>query len=190
MIIYPYNKNILHFTDVETCGFSPTRSSVVSLAWVTTDSEGNKLGEFYEEVRAENATHWNTGSERIHGFTKADNRKKQSAQTCLLKLLKYLKPFESDLPAPLVYHAKNAFDPRWIESMFFKNLLNGIWIYRKHTSFNNHIDTIALAEEKLPSLENYKLSTLCRYFGISLNHHHALSDTRALPEIYFNLLKL
>ena len=40
---------------------------------------------------------------------------------------------------------------------------------------------------KLPT-ENYKLNTLCKYYGISLNNHHnALDDTIACEKIFFHL---
>ena len=37
--------------------------------------------------------------------------------------------------------------------------------------------------------ESVKLSSLCRHYGIKLNHHEALSDARACAELYKLLLR-
>lgn len=39
-------------------------------------------------------------------------------------------------------------------------------------------------------LENYKLNTVCDYFNIALNHHHADSDTRASAEILLHCINM
>lgn len=48
-------------------------------------------------------------------------------------------------------------------------------------------DTLQLAKEKLPNLENYKLSTLADNFDIELEHHNALSDAKACLELFHHL---
>ena len=54
---------------------------------------------------------------------------------------------------------------------------------------NNNMtcDTLQLAKEKLPNLENYKLSTLADNFNIELEHHNALSDAKACLELFHYL---
>lgn len=40
--------------------------------------------------------------------------------------------------------------------------------------------TLRAARQKLPNLENHKLSTVAQYFGYNLeSHHHALADAKA-----------
>lgn len=49
--------------------------------------------------------------------------------------------------------------------------------------------TMKIARDVLYFLENYKLPTLCNYYGIALNHHDAGSDSSACAEILCKLLE-
>ncbi|UCZ56638.1 3'-5' exonuclease [Desulfurispirillum indicum] len=44
-----------------------------------------------------------------------------------------------------------------------------------------------LAKKHLPQLANHQLNTVCRHFGIPLNHHDALSDAQAAARIMLEL---
>jgi DNA polymerase-3 subunit epsilon len=46
--------------------------------------------------------------------------------------------------------------------------------------------TLKLSREKL-NLESNTLDSVCRYYGIELDHHNALSDTMACAKIMINL---
>ena len=48
--------------------------------------------------------------------------------------------------------------------------------------------TLIAARQKLPNLPNHRLDTLSRYFDITLNHHHALSDAEACAQLALRLL--
>ncbi len=52
------------------------------------------------------------------------------------------------------------------------------------------IDTIALAQEQVGGLSNYKLNTLADRFGITFNHHRAVDDALATAKIFIELIKL
>ncbi len=53
---------------------------------------------------------------------------------------------------------------------------------------NGIIDTLRLARQKVKGIENYKLGTLAKHFGISdAREHRALSDCRITYGIYINL---
>ena len=43
--------------------------------------------------------------------------------------------------------------------------------------------TCAMGRAAYPRLQNHKLDTLCGHVGLSLNHHHAGSDSRAAAEL-------
>lgn len=54
---------------------------------------------------------------------------------------------------------------------------------------NKLTDTLYLSKEKIPDHENYKLSTLCEYFGIDTsNAHHALFDCYMCNSLYHILI--
>ena len=50
--------------------------------------------------------------------------------------------------------------------------------------------TCRLSRKLIKGLPNYKLNTLCAHFGITLNHHEALSDARGAAKIMIELSKL
>ena len=50
-------------------------------------------------------------------------------------------------------------------------------------SLPGYFCTVVESRRKLPNLKNHKLSTVCEYFDIPLDHHEALSDARAASKI-------
>lgn len=50
-----------------------------------------------------------------------------------------------------------------------------------------YLDTVEYARNFFPTLENHKLPTVCKFLGISLNHHNALSDAEACAQIVIKL---
>ena len=50
--------------------------------------------------------------------------------------------------------------------------------------------TCRMARKLLPDLENHKLNTMCRHYGISLDHHLASSDSRACAELILKYLDM
>lgn len=46
--------------------------------------------------------------------------------------------------------------------------------------------TVRSSRALLKSLPNHKLNTVADYYGIQLNHHHALDDARACAQILLN----
>ena len=52
-----------------------------------------------------------------------------------------------------------------------------------------YVCTCQMGRRLLPELPNHKLDTLCRYWNLSLNHHHAGSDSLACGEILLCYLR-
>ena len=48
--------------------------------------------------------------------------------------------------------------------------------------YTRYLCTVQMGRRVLPGI-SHKLNVLCDYYGISLNHHHAGSDSRACAEI-------
>ena len=66
------------------------------------------------------------------------------------------------------------------------------WGSRCGVDFNEFekdaLDTVELAREVLKNrVENYKLSTLAKYFRIAFSHHRALNDAETTAEIFIGL---
>lgn len=67
----------------------------------------------------------------------------------------------------------------------------GFWCGVDFNEFEkNALDTVELAKEILESeVENYKLSTLAKYFGVEFTHHRALNDAEATSKIFIKLAR-
>ena len=55
---------------------------------------------------------------------------------------------------------------------------------------NKIMDSLALARETLPFLKKHDLHTIADHFGISFNHHRALSDAYATAEAFIEMMKI
>ena len=55
--------------------------------------------------------------------------------------------------------------------------------YDLSTPVFEYLCTLRITRRVLPELDNHKLSTICSFFGIPLNHHHAGSDSEACARI-------
>ncbi|MBR2337521.1 MAG: 3'-5' exoribonuclease [Clostridia bacterium] len=55
---------------------------------------------------------------------------------------------------------------------------------------NEGIDTLAFSREVLKGMKNYKLNTVCGYFGIEFLHHRALSDAHATAKLLLELVAI
>ncbi len=51
------------------------------------------------------------------------------------------------------------------------------------------LDTVVLAREAFPAMDNHRLDTLCRSLGVELNHHRALSDATACMHLFRRCLE-
>jgi DNA polymerase-3 subunit alpha (Gram-positive type) len=65
----------------------------------------------------------------------------------------------------------------------------GFWCGVDFNGFEKDaLDTVILAKEVLKNeVENFKLSTLAKYFGIEFTHHRALNDAEATVKIFLKL---
>lgn len=70
-------------------------------------------------------------------------------------------------------------------ALFDFNVLKKVF-YHYGISFSktSYVDTLAVAREAFPTLQNHKLNTLCSFLGIELNHHCALSDSIATAKLF------
>ena len=60
----------------------------------------------------------------------------------------------------------------------------------KYDFDNSYIDTLAMARQKL-KLHNYKLASVCNYFGIPLiGAHRAINDTMATAKMFIELMNM
>lgn len=59
----------------------------------------------------------------------------------------------------------------------------------KHPRVSPYACTCRMGRRALPGLFNHRLNTLCAYYGIDLDHHHAGSDSRACAQLLINYMQ-
>jgi DNA polymerase III epsilon subunit-like protein len=170
-----------NYCDVETSGFDPIRNDVISLALVVTDRELNVKGEFYETAKPEFNKFYSEEAEKIHGFRQRDMYKFQSRRQLCENLLKFLKPFKSEINVPnlFVQHALGQFDYKFIEWAFRKEELQ----YELWKVLRQDYQRSTITEARKLGFKNNKLNEWADRLEIHLNHHIAIEDARLCMEV-------
>lgn len=181
---------------METSGFSHKSNDVIELAAIVAikhpDGGYGHLATFHERCRPYGRKSWSSGSENVHGITFDEAITFQEPRKMLIKLLKFLVPFkhQENHPLKFICHAKGKFDFRFLESAFSKEFLGTSFAKVFHKDhYESTIDLVAKYKE-VYGLPNLRLSTVCEYFEIELDHHKALSDTEACFELYKKLKRM
>jgi DNA polymerase III epsilon subunit family exonuclease len=145
--------------DVETTGTDPKMADLVEVAAVRV--KGGKITDRW-------STYVNPGrpivGNQMHGITDKDVKGAPTAAEAARKALDFVGD------APLVGHSVG-FDIAFLEAA----LGDGTRIEQ-----GRYLDTLVIAREGYPDLENYKLPTLANFFGVELKaSHRALPDAEA-----------
>lgn len=158
--------------DIETTGLSINYDTIIEIAGIKVKN-GTVLGEFSELIDPEM-----TVSKFTENFTKINNSMLKGKR----KLKDVLKDFH-DFAKDSILVAHNApFDVDFL-SHNFREL--GI-----DNKINPSIDTLVLAKALIPDKSRYDLKSMCRFYKVDLEEHHrALSDTKALFEIFLHFVK-
>ena len=142
--------------DVETTGTDPKMADLVEVAAVRV--KGGKITDRW-------STLVNPGrpivGNQMHGITDKDVKGAPSPAEAARKALEFVGD------APFVGHSVG-FDIAFIEEA----LGDGTRVAQ-----GAYLDTLVIAREGYPDLENYKLGTLAKFFGVELSENH-----RALPD--------
>jgi DNA polymerase III subunit epsilon len=73
-------------------------------------------------------------------------------------------------------------------SLFDKQVLTALSDYFNLRLWFNHIDSCAIAKEKLPDIKNHKLETLVKHFDLpKFKHHDATEDSMACARVFLKL---
>jgi DNA polymerase III epsilon subunit family exonuclease len=149
--------------DVETTGTDPKMADLVEIAAVRV--KGNAIVDRW-------STLVNPGrpimGNQMHGLTDADVAKAPRPADAAREALAFIGD------APIVGHSVG-FDLAFLEAA----LDDGA-----HFEPGRYLDTLSIAREGYPDLENYKLPTLSHFFGIELAQaHRALPDAEATASL-------
>ncbi len=173
--------------DTETTGLKTFTHDIIAIGAIILDEKNEIIDSFKDNAQPQSFDQWTESAEAIHKISKFDAARFKTQKEMVIDMMKWIKPYkhENNYPMEFISHSNGAFDFRFLEAAYTK--LDLYFSFTKILSREKHTSTIQLAKEKIPSMENYKLSTLANYFSIELNHHEAMSDAIACAKIYKNL---
>ncbi len=178
--------NDLIFVDIETTGFSPEKHEIIELAYILVRQKGGEGKEFeiIEErefkIKPEHIETAEPQALKVNGY--------DEGQWIFANSLAEVMKVFAEKSKNAIFTAHNVtFDYSFVERAFTKTGIKNEMFYAK-------IDTISIAYAKLhanPLAERFALQKLCEFFGVQNERaHSALSDTRALFEVYKKLMLL
>lgn len=165
----------LLFLDTETGGLNARDHDLVSIACILTDPTGKTVLEEWD-TKVYPMKPVDPKAAAVNGYTKeAWENQAVHAHQAMIKVLTMLSG------AMMVCH-NTPFDKSFVEAALYANRQK--WTGRYHT-----MDTMVMAMPLLRAglVENIKLETLTRYFGIEHVKHRALGDARACREVFLCL---
>lgn len=180
----------LFWFDVESTGLDPKINDIIQLAYIIEiDNKIEVEGEFkvqpfdYTTIEKSALEVNNTTIEQLKTYTKP--------LVIHQKIISLLDSFidkynREDKFIPAGYNVK--FDMGMLENFFEKanHKFFGSYFFR-HSLDPMHF--LSFLEYKgLIELENFKLGTVCKHFGIDLESHDALSDIKATRELTLRLM--
>lgn len=155
--------------DVETPNRANDRMSAIG---ITTITDNKITDEFYSLINPE--THFDYFNTKLTGISK---KTVENAPT-FPEVWKKISPIMEQG----ILTAHNApFDMGVL-----KRCLNGYDI--KWKSDVTYLCTVQIGRRLLPKM-SHKLDVMCEYYGISLNHHHAASDSNACAQILLKYIE-
>ncbi len=154
--------------DVETPNYANDRMSAIG---ITVIENGVITDEFYSLVNPE--THFDPFNIKLTGI----NAEKVKNAPAFPEVWAQISPIMSDG----ILTAHNAV----FDMGVLKKCLDGYGIEWK--PYARYLCTVQMGRRLLPGM-NHRLNTLCEYYGIELDHHQALSDSRACAEILLNYI--
>ncbi|ABK61332.1 DNA polymerase III, alpha subunit, Gram-positive type [Clostridium novyi NT] len=158
--------------DLETTGFSSQYDKIIEFGAVKIKN-GNIIDSFSAFVNPEIKIPY-----KITELTSITNDDVKDAETIDKVLPKFIKFAEGTV---LVAHNSN------FDMSFIRKNCKDLNIECNYTV----MDTIPLAKFLFPELKRYKLNTIAKHLGVSLeNHHRAVDDAKATGDILVHCFKL
>lgn len=163
-----YDLNNICVLDIETTGINIFESEIIEIFILKI--ENNLIIDSYYSLFKPSKPILNS---RIHGITDSVVENSPKILEKKHEIINFLDGFI------LVGHNINNFDIK-----FLNHFLN-------HTFNNLTIDTVKLSKTKLgKKLENHKLSTIAKFYGLDEPKHNAKNDVMVTFEIYKKLMSI
>lgn len=158
--------------DLETTGFSSEYDKIIEIGAVKIKN-GNIIDSFSTFVNPEIKIPYNITE--LTSITNDDVKNADTIDNVLPKFMEFCKD------SVLVAHNAN------FDMSFIRKNCNDLSIDINYTI----MDTVPLAKFLFPELKRYKLNTIAKHLGVSLeNHHRAVDDAKATADILLCCFKL
>lgn len=182
---------VIYF-DTETTGTNPEKHDIIQLAGMIV-IDGKERETFDIRIRPINMDTVEQSALDVNGVTREMLETYQEPRVAYMKIIdmfsEHINKFNrNDKLIPIGYNIRFDLDFMW--QFFKKNNDNyfGSWVS------SQYIDPLPmlywLSYLGKIKLDNYKLSTVCAYFGIELNAHEAMSDIVATREVCNKVFKM
>ena len=184
------NNKIFYF-DTETTGLDPQKNDIIQLAYIVEiDGEVKEEGEF--KLQPINYDTVEKGALEVNKITIEQLKTYPQPQLVhgqIVNLLdKYVDKYNKmDKFLPAGYNVK--FDMDMFRQFFFKNNHKYFGSYFGYHMLDPVTFLMFLELKGLIKLDSYKLVDVCKYFGIELDAHDALSDIKATRELVHKLME-
>ncbi|CAG7840722.1 DNA polymerase III PolC-type [Clostridium haemolyticum] len=158
--------------DLETTGFSSEYDKIIEIGAVKIKN-GNIIDSFSTFINPEIKIPYNITE--LTSITNDDIKNADTIDNVLPKFIEFCKD------SVLVAHNAN------FDMSFIRKNCNDLSIDINYTV----MDTVPLAKFLFPELKRYKLNTIAKHLGVSLeNHHRAVDDAKATADILLCCFKL
>jgi len=158
------------FFDVETA--NSNQSSICSIGYIVQENK-KIVDKGYYLVKPE-PFYMDWGNTQIHGITREMVKSEPTFDVIWEKIEKHFND------TTLLAH----FAP--FDTKCLRDVLQTYEIDFPNAEYSC---TCAISKRGLKGLENHKLDTLAKYYGIEFSHHNAMEDTEACYQVLMNILK-
>ena len=174
--------------DAEFTSFDMLGGDLLALGLVEVFDDFSLGREHVLYFRPQSTKYFSDAAHEVHRISYWEALEFPHPRESCIELLNWLKPLMPYFPLDTVSFGSWNFDIRWIEETFKK--VDLISSYSKAFSDGEWINVFKMAKTNLKhaQLENFKLDSVARHYKLDLNHHEALSDTKACAQIYCNIM--
>ncbi len=175
----------LAFVDIETTGLNPDKHEIIQIGCIIARQEWSSKGlilehldEFELKIKPERITDADPQALRVNGYEPAE-------WVFAYTLPEAMKLFAEKTKGSIFVAHNACFDFGFIDKAFRITEIENTMHYHK-------LDTISMAFAKFghdDTLDRFSLRNLCQHFNIeNKNAHTALSDARALYQVYEKMM--
>lgn len=184
--------------DAEFTAFDMIGGDMIALGAVEILEDLTLGREWQGLLKPRSEKYFTDGAREVHGVSYFKALTFPERVDTMLDFLEWLSPLTCMTPIPVAFFGSWGFDLRWIKltledcdlgptfpKIFTEDKTFNLNVYQMARKMLKHIELPPNGERK----GMYKLDNVCRFLKINLDHHNALSDTRACAEIYCKLMK-